>query len=222
METKTDHNKLITKAAREILKPAGLFQKGTSRTWIDDNGWFLTVVEFQPSGWETGSYLNVAVNFLWDIKDHLSFDFAFKNSRQDKFKAFSGDEDKFYREMLSMSELALKQVNEYRKFSDIEYARKAVLQKGTADPYWDMYHKLMMCGFAKDPLAVKYFEKLTESLKNAQYPWQINILTELNENIKPVAADTERLYAYIAGKINVQREFWRGKASMKKLKEIVF
>src|SRR5256885_11111558 len=56
------HSKLITAAAREILRPLGLFQKGRSRVWLDDQGWWLGVVEFQPSDWSKGSYLNVGAN----------------------------------------------------------------------------------------------------------------------------------------------------------------
>jgi hypothetical protein len=69
-----DHNREITVAAKAILKPMGCVRKGRSRTWLDDRGWWLGVVEFQPSGWSKGSYLNVAASFLWDDDDHISFD----------------------------------------------------------------------------------------------------------------------------------------------------
>jgi len=39
------HEKIIIRTAKDMLAPMGLFQKGQSRTWIDDNGWFLTIVE---------------------------------------------------------------------------------------------------------------------------------------------------------------------------------
>jgi hypothetical protein len=67
------HSRLITIAAREVLRPMGLAQKGRSRTWLDDNGWWLGVVEFQPSGFSKGSYLNVAVMWLWDELDYIAF-----------------------------------------------------------------------------------------------------------------------------------------------------
>lgn len=52
----------------------GCVQKGRSRTWLDDRGWWIGIVEFQPSGWSKGSYLNVAACFLWREGDSLSFD----------------------------------------------------------------------------------------------------------------------------------------------------
>ena len=224
MKAENDHNKIITKAAREILKPSGLFQKGSSRTWIDDNGWFLTVVEFQPSGWDKGSYLNIAVNFLWCNKDYLSFDFAFKDVRQNGFVSFDENEEKFYQKMTAISELALKQVMEYRKFSDINYARKIILkmEKRANAQEWNLYNKMMLCGLANDPQAVRCFEELTGKLVFATVPWQINLYEELNNNIKSVIYDTEKFYAYVVNKIAVQRDFWRSKSSMKKLKEIKF
>jgi hypothetical protein len=49
-------------------------RKGQSRVWFKDNGWWLGVVEFQPSSWSRGSYLNVAAMWLWNAKDYWSFD----------------------------------------------------------------------------------------------------------------------------------------------------
>ena len=69
-----EHTRLLTAAARSILRPLGCVQKGRSRTWLDDQGWWVGVVEFQPSAWDRGSYLNVGACWLWDEQDYLSFD----------------------------------------------------------------------------------------------------------------------------------------------------
>jgi hypothetical protein len=76
MSVQHPHTKLLNAAARDVLRPLGITQKGRSRTWLDDRGWWLGVSEFQPSSWDRGSYLNVGVNWLWDAKDYLSFDFG--------------------------------------------------------------------------------------------------------------------------------------------------
>jgi hypothetical protein len=73
-------SRLLTQAGREVLRPLGLRQKGRSRTWIDDHGWWLAVVEFQPSSWSLGSYLNVGVMWLWRDSDHLSFDLNYRTN----------------------------------------------------------------------------------------------------------------------------------------------
>lgn len=68
------HDKIIAAAAKSNLQPLGLRRKGQSRLWIGDHGWWLAVVEFQPSGFEKGSYLNVAAHWLWSNTGHISFD----------------------------------------------------------------------------------------------------------------------------------------------------
>ena len=64
--TTDDHNAAIAKAARTVLGPSGCVRKGDApRTWLDDRGWWIGIVEFQPSGFSKGSYLNVAASWLW-------------------------------------------------------------------------------------------------------------------------------------------------------------
>lgn len=72
------HDKIIATAAKRALQPLGFVRKGRSRTWLADHGWWLTVVEFQPSGWSKGSYLNVGAHWLWSESGHLSFDFDYR------------------------------------------------------------------------------------------------------------------------------------------------
>jgi hypothetical protein len=63
---KHPHTKLIEAAACDVLRPLGIEQRGRSRLWFDDRGWFATLIEFQPSSFGRGSYLNVGVQWLWD------------------------------------------------------------------------------------------------------------------------------------------------------------
>ena len=71
------HDQIIKQLCKDTLLPLGVFQKGTSRIYIDDNGYFFTVLEFQPSAYTKGTYLNVALHFLWNERDYFSFDFPF-------------------------------------------------------------------------------------------------------------------------------------------------
>lgn len=83
------HDKIIATAAKQALHPLGFLRKGRSRTWLADHGWWLIVVEFQPSGWDKGSYLNVGAHWLWSRSGHLSFDFG---NRVGSFQAYEADE----------------------------------------------------------------------------------------------------------------------------------
>lgn len=89
--TGTIHNAQLAKAAKTHLGPIGMKRKGQSRVWFKDNGWWLGVVEFQPSSWSKGSYLNVAAMWLWNAKDYWSFD---EGGRVEKFHEFK-DYDQF-------------------------------------------------------------------------------------------------------------------------------
>jgi hypothetical protein len=72
-EGASDHNRILAVSAREGLGPLGLRRKGRSRTWIDDHGWWLILIEFQSSSWSKGSYLNVGFQHLWRVTDHVAF-----------------------------------------------------------------------------------------------------------------------------------------------------
>jgi len=59
---------------------------------LDDRLWWLVVVEFQPSDWARGTYLNVGACWLWNVKDYLSFDVGFRLEGFIKFDSASGFE----------------------------------------------------------------------------------------------------------------------------------
>ena len=52
------HGRLIAAAAKRHLSPLGCRRKGQSRFWSADHGFYQIGIEFQPSGWSKGSYLN--------------------------------------------------------------------------------------------------------------------------------------------------------------------
>src|SRR5687767_12866016 len=71
-----EHSKIIAQAAKEVLAPLGFRRSGRSRLWLADHGYWLGVVEFQPSGFSKGSYLNVAAHWLWRPPPHvMTFDY---------------------------------------------------------------------------------------------------------------------------------------------------
>ena len=217
MPSEQNHNKLITQAARTVLKPEGLFQKGASRLWIDDNGWYLTLVEFQPSMWGRGSYLNVALYYLWDARDYLGFDYGHRVSG---FVEYKGNDEAFLEEMRYFAEIAKKKALEYRKFRDLEYAKKQILEcKQNGSWIRGIYHNMMICGLCEDAQAAVYFEQLLQQLQHAQMQWEQAYYAELTEKIAPVIREPAQLKAYICEKIIRQRAFWRTKSGMKKLRE---
>jgi hypothetical protein len=68
------YQKIISKTTREVLRPAGLSQKGTSRFWYLDCGWYACFAEFQPFSGRQGRTLNFGLSWLWYPKEHWTFD----------------------------------------------------------------------------------------------------------------------------------------------------
>lgn len=216
MAASNDHNKLVKQAAKSVLNPVGLFQKASTRMWIDDNGWYLTIVEFQPSMWSKGSYLNVALHYLWDVRDYLGFDYGHRVSGFVEYK----DDEKFYSDMLAFGETAKNKVMEYRKFRDLEYAKKKILHyEQNLSCKREMYHNMMICGLCEDPQAKVYFEQLLQLLQNANTQWEQDYYQELTEKIAPIIHNPAQMKNYICQKILQQRAFWRTKSGMRKMKE---
>ena len=86
MENKNIHSKIIKQVCKEILIPLGVFQKGTSRLYLDDNDYFFTVAEFQPSNWDRGTYLNIGLTFLWDYNQSDVLYFAFSRQIASRYR----------------------------------------------------------------------------------------------------------------------------------------
>ena len=120
------HDQIIKQLCKDTLLPLGVFQKGTSRIYIDDNGYFFTVLEFQPSAYAKGTYLNAALHFLWNERDHISFDFPFgADIRVKNFVEYQNDEQ-FTREVIKYVQEASEQVLFYRKLQDIATAKSYI------------------------------------------------------------------------------------------------
>ncbi len=117
---KNRHSKIIRSLCREILIPLGVFQKGNSRVYFDDNGYCLTMVEFQPSAWDRGSYLNVGVHFLWDAHEFFSFDaYAGTDTRVARFVRYENDAQ-FEIAMRNMAMVAKEHVLHFRNPENVE------------------------------------------------------------------------------------------------------
>ena len=151
------HNKIINVAARKILVPEGLFRVGSSRTWIDDNGYFVIQVEFQPSAYGRGSYLNVGISFLWEASEGLNGTLAFNiGYRVDKagYASYRGNDAAYEKKMEDFAEAAMEKVREYRLFRDMDYAKVQMKSQLNNIPkgrgFWEVYELAMLCFLKRD------------------------------------------------------------------------
>lgn len=192
VDKNSDHNKIISDVAKEMLKPIGLKQKGKSRIWLDDNGWFTTIVEYQPSSYDKGTFLNVGINFNWYLKEHYSFDYG---SRECSFNEFQ-EMDSFRSQVIDISNIAISKVIEYRKFADLEHAKNRLLKScSIGNNIWKDYHCGMICVLNKDfAIAEKYFKSVLKS--DNEVKWAI----ELKHNVQTlvdILSDEAALEVYI-------------------------
>src|SRR5690606_18901697 len=105
----------------------------------DDNGWFITVIEFQPFHGRQGTTLNVGVNFNWYEKEYFSFDIG---HRQDvDFVDYEENEEEFLAEVREFCKLALSKALEYRgKLNNIYSAKSFILSHTfTSENIWGSY-----------------------------------------------------------------------------------
>jgi hypothetical protein len=65
MATQNEHGGLIAAAAKAALAPIGCVRRGQSRVWLSDQRYWAIMIEFQPSGFSKGAYLNVGASWLW-------------------------------------------------------------------------------------------------------------------------------------------------------------
>jgi hypothetical protein len=107
----------------------GLRQQGRSRTWLDDQGVWLGVVEFQPSSWSRGSYPNVGASWLWNARRALAPDLGHRahcGGDTDEYVAFVSVEQ-FAPHARRLAERAAKECASYRTmFPDIGSIARAL------------------------------------------------------------------------------------------------
>lgn len=189
------HSKLIANAARATLVPMGLFQKSRSRTWLDDHGWWLCVVEFQPSTWSRGSYLNVGCMWLWQVKNYLSFDEGYR------VEAFVEIDDEEH--CLSLARRAADEVEGYRKrFPRIDEVCNYYLR---TDPVglWPNFNAAVACALAgRVSEARAFFAKVAKEHDDRE--WVLAARAEAEE-LSSIMADSEQFRGLITDRVRKTR-----------------
>lgn len=204
----TNINKIIKKLCKETF-PGDVFQKGNSRVYLDDNGYYFTMAEFQPYSLRKGTFLNVGLSFLFTKEDYLSFSYSYHHEARigKKFIAYIDDEQ-FEKEVREYVSLANEYILKYRKFAEIDYAKRHIINE-LDDTNWNPYIKSMFY-FLTDNRenGIKYYKMFLDDpffkriITEYQYPTDIE---ELNKE-------------YVMNMIREQRKHWHSKSTMKKMK----
>ncbi len=189
--TKTDHNRLIKNAAKSFLQPLGCKQKGTSRTWLDPHPLWVGVIEFQPSSWARGSYLNVGACWLWYEKDYLSFD---DGGRVVPFSPVE-NEVQFAEAAIMLATRARDEVLGLRaRFASMDQIA-AHLMAASFSSIWQNYRAAIAAVLVNDmPHAVKRFSAIAND--STAYPWAVE-LKERASILNVLSSDSVRFAAAI-------------------------
>jgi hypothetical protein len=140
------HSRLITQAAKNVLLPIGLVQKGRSRIWVGDHSWWLDVVEFQPSSWSRGSYLNVSCMWLWSVKSYISFDTG--SVRIEEFHKYENEEQFAYATDM-LAKKAASEVRRYRAlFQNVQAVSDYYTKNSTAGDFWRTFNAAVSHGLS--------------------------------------------------------------------------
>lgn len=190
----TDHNRLIDAAARKALKPKGLQRKGKSRVWFDDHGWWMIQVEFQPSSWTKGSYLNVGV--CWLLYEGSAAGFHVGHRVDVSFVEYTGD-DRFESQIQAVSDRAAKEVDVYRaKFATLQLA--AEFHRSIVSPTtWQYYHGGVILRLAGQTEAAR--EYLTAvATHDARFDWERGLALRAAD-LMHLLGDSQRFSSCVRG-----------------------
>lgn len=224
--TNEPHNQILQAAAREILIPAGLFQVGRSRVWLEDNGYYVTQVEFQPSSYDCGTYLNVGISFLWEasegLNNTLAFDYGGRvlvDGRQ--YAAYTGDDEQFAADVKRFVYAAHEKVIEHRQFRDMRSAKRILLQSMPERLFWKEYHLAMLCYLLGDfEAGSRYFQTFFRALMERsaeQGAWFSEFERHCLDKILPECTSRERANCMVLDMIQRRRAYFSAKPSYRKM-----
>lgn len=159
MSEKQQHSKIIDKVARALLAPEGVRQKGRSRVWLDDHGYWLVVIEFQPSSWSRGSYLNVGCMWLFYPQDYIAFHEGYREKSFVEYR----DDAQFEESAVSLVIAALDKIRDYRKrFSSLASIQSHLTSTARKDDFWSLYFAGVASGLVgKTTKAASFFTQIT-------------------------------------------------------------
>jgi len=142
METAFDHNKLLKKTAKERLTPFRITQKGSSRTFLFDNGWWTIIIEFQPSSYSKGSYLNIGLDFNFYPRDHFAFTYGYRENGFEK----ANDETAFIKIINDYCDLTITKVDNLKlKFKDV-WTAADTFKKHVDNDSWNKFDLAILYG----------------------------------------------------------------------------
>lgn len=174
------YQKIISKTTREVLRPAGLDQKGTSRLWYLDCGWYACFAEFQPFSNRQGTTLNFGISWLWYPQEYWTFDVF---HRVGEFFEYHEDES-FQSCVLALSNQAVEYCMQTQAVIKTPADAYALVENHQKKTDWHAFHLAILAGLDdQTDMSLALFD--AAFVPQAKIPWEI----ERNEVIKALKGE---------------------------------
>lgn len=170
MQANFDHNKLLKTISKGRLKPQGIVQKGNSRTFLYDGGWYVIVIEFQPSSWGKGSFLNIGIDLNFYPREYFTFSYGYRE------KDFSSveSEEQFAELINSYCDYTIQRVQTLKEsLKDIRTAVGTIHDRSFKDDPWDYFDLAILYGLTGQiKLAKSFLNKLKDMACTHDYEFE--------------------------------------------------
>jgi hypothetical protein len=192
LQSRSPHSEILAAVGRSHLASLGMQRRGRSRLWLKDNSWWLSLVEFQPSGWGKGSYLNVAAMWLWHPKDHFAFD---ECARVGGFIQFA-DAGSFATAASELGELAASETTKnLRRFSSVAQVASHLTTAATGNP-WHHYHAMMAALALNDLVAASAQQAALERIDHPA-SWCVELKTKAQSIVQAASHSIPQDVVYL-------------------------
>jgi hypothetical protein len=163
--------RLIAAAARAALLPLGCKRVGRSRTWISDQRYWLIVIEFQPSSWQKGSYLNVGAMWLWRARKGHAFN---AGHRLADFVPFCSPEQ-FAPVAADLATQAAREVQRLREQFKTLPDIYQYLVDHTSEENWQIFHAAIAAGLVGDIYNARRLFQIFNDIPVHNIQWAIDL-----------------------------------------------
>jgi hypothetical protein len=172
-----EHGKLIAAAAKAKLGPLGCQRKGQSRLWFSDQRFWIISIEFQPSGWSKGCYLNVGATWLWHKRHLLSFNAGYRVADFIPFESPL----QFTPLIQDMAAKAAEEVLAIRgRFRSIADIHRWLVAHATRDG-WPVYNAAVAAGLVGDFAGARQLFDRLNRWETDSYDWQLQLKSDSAE-----------------------------------------
>jgi hypothetical protein len=184
MSRSDEIGKTIAAAAKAALLPLGCQRMGKSRSWFSDQRFWLITIEFQPSSWQKGTYLNVGAMWLWRARKGHAFNVGYRIA---DFIPFYSPEQ-FGPAAVSLAAKAAQEVQRRRKQFKTLHDIYRYLVDHTSEKNWQIFHAAIAAGLIGDADTARRLFQTFDAMPIGNVPWQI----ELRAKNAALAAQLDR------------------------------